>query len=128
MYVDGSCAPGILPERSRAAWSVVQLRELSEEPTAVIHGIVPRWLPQIAQAAEHVAMAVAAMLAQEHVKLVCDCEGVVRRGQEGAKYGDGVGQGFLWRSLAASIADACRKGDSSKHAEGQGAPAGGRCH
>ena len=57
--MDGSCKPHVFADLSRAAWAAVQIDDQGEI-TRALTGVVPAHLPQIAQAAEHVAVSVAA--------------------------------------------------------------------
>ena len=76
--MDGSCSRHPIRELNRAAWCLSLYDPGSEKPRVTISGPVWDPLPQPPQAAEHVAMAVAADVVTENVQPFRDCLGVVR--------------------------------------------------
>eukprot|EP00972_Heterocapsa_arctica_P107809 15878726-Heterocapsa_arctica.AAC.1 len=75
LYVDGSCSKGLVPELSRASWSVAMV-DKEGKLQARVSGPVWNTLPQTPQAAEFVSLAVAAELAQGISIVYDDCSNV----------------------------------------------------
>ena len=114
-YVDGSCSTELLTSARRAAWAVIGLRagaRPDDDPKLAaawsISGPVPRWLPQTAQAAEHVAALLAGHLADDpgrrsRPRIVGDCAGVVagcRRTDWTVQLGSRQFYGGIWKQVA----------------------------
>ena len=76
IVTDGSCTRRFNSELNRAAWAAVQGNSTGALH-AVVHGIVPRTLPQTPQSAEYMAARVAVELLEKHAELHVDCKGVV---------------------------------------------------
>ena len=81
---DGSCAPHLVPELSRAAWAAVAMRGAG--PVAVVSGPVLSPIAQTSQAAEWCALAAAAEVTGGPTVVHSDSQGVV-----GACEGSGRG-------------------------------------
>ena len=82
VYVDGSCAPAVVPEMARASWAVVQVGA-DGLVSRSIAGVVPACLPQSAPAAEHCALVAAAAATTAENRIIGDCQMVV----DGARLG-----------------------------------------
>ena len=76
IFTNGSCARRFNSELNRAAWAAVQVDDTGATQ-AVVHGIVPRTLPQTPQSAEHMVATAAIDLLDENATLHIDCKGVV---------------------------------------------------
>ena len=75
---DGSATRSIVPEMRRATWAAVFMNKGSFQPRVVISGTVPRSLPQTAACAEHCALAMAIVYAEEAWEAHSDCTNVVK--------------------------------------------------
>ena len=77
VYYDGSCdlVKGNR-ERSRAAWAVVQVDETGQVVSSM-RGVVPAYMPQTAQSAEHMGRTMAVQTLCGETTLSGDCRNVV---------------------------------------------------
>ena len=77
IYVDGSCYPSPVRGMARAGSAIV---EVKDDGTPIRYAVlpVPRHLPQTAQAAEHIANAVAMRIITREADVASDCKGVVQ--------------------------------------------------
>ena len=56
IYQDGSCTRQRVGELNRAAWAAILCDKDGSRQRVRVSGLVPRWLPQKPQAAEHLAV------------------------------------------------------------------------
>ncbi len=83
VYVDGSCQPSTVRGLARAAMALVTADDAGAH-TKVLQLPVPRHLPQTAQAAETLVMAVAHDSARGALEVIGDCLNVIRAYQQTA--------------------------------------------
>ncbi len=76
-YVDGSCTTPTVKGLARASCAVVQTDEAGR-PIKVLQAAVPRHLPQTAQSAEYLGIAIAINAIRRATVVVGDCLNVVR--------------------------------------------------
>ena len=77
VYCDGSCKPSLIKGMARAAAAIVEV-DKDGKVLEKISGAVPVNLPQTAQAAEQVALALTVRYTKEREAIVSgDCVGVV---------------------------------------------------
>ncbi len=89
LYWDGSCTTPSVKRLARAACSVVQT-DAEGNPTKILQAAVPRHLPQTAQAAEFLGLAIAMHAIRRQAVVIGDSLNVVRAA-------NGVGRDILQR-------------------------------
>jgi ribonuclease HI len=77
VYFDGSCKPSPIRDLARAACAIIEVNR-SGVPVRTIEATVPWDLPQTAQCAEHLAMAMGYHHVARQAAFVGDCLNVVR--------------------------------------------------
>ncbi len=76
IYIDGSCTTSTISGLARAGCAIVQMQGLRVVKKAL--AAVPDYMPQTAQAAEHLGMALAYRYVEGPSNLIGDCLGVVK--------------------------------------------------
>ena len=104
LFMDGSCYLPAHPNMAHAGASAVQLDQQGSLIRAATFSL-PGWLPQSANYAEHVALAMGDSLAEPGLVGVSDCQSVVGAHGKGVPHATSYRHKFagLWRDVNGAI-------------------------